>query len=98
MLTVNAFGVLFFQFPIRKIVEKFDLLSGMRIGALLLIFGYFIFSVSNANFVLLTLAMAIITFRELIISPVQNTVVNNMDRFVSWVYLYLASLQHIILV
>lgn len=78
ILMVNAFGVLIFQLPVSKIADKFKLLSGMRIGALLLFLGYLVMAVSNASLVILFLGMLVITFGELFISPVQNVVVTNL--------------------
>jgi dipeptide/tripeptide permease len=78
LLMINAFGVLIFQIPISKIADKFELLSGMRNGGMLLFLGYLIIAISNANLAFMFLGMLIITFGELFISPVQNVVVNRL--------------------
>jgi MFS family permease len=78
LLMINAFGVLIFQMPVSKLADRFELLSGMRIGAFFLFLGYFLFAFSNANFPLMVMSMAVVTFGELFISPVQGVVIKNM--------------------
>lgn len=78
LLMINAFGVLIFQIPISKIADKFEVLSGMRNGGILVALGYLFIAISGANLATMFLGMLVITFGELLISPVQNVVVNRL--------------------
>jgi MFS family permease len=78
MLMINGFGVLIFQRPFTAISTRLGVLRGMMVGGVFIFIGYVVIAISHTYTTLLFLGILIITFGELLVTPLQNVVVNHL--------------------
>ena len=74
LLSINAAMVVFLQFPITRKVEKFKPLLVMAGGTFLTAIGFALYGFVS-NYLFFIVAMVIITFGEMIVSPVSQALV-----------------------
>jgi MFS family permease len=74
LLSMNAFMVVLFQFWITKKISKYAPMKVMAIGALFYVVGFGMYGFISAVY-LFFIAMIIITIGEMIVTPIQQTVV-----------------------
>ncbi|MHA1486979.1 MAG: MDR family MFS transporter [Promethearchaeota archaeon] len=74
LLSMNAFMVVLFQFWIAKRISKYAPMKVIAIGALFYVVGFGMYGFVSAVY-LFFIAMIIITIGEMIVTPIQQTVV-----------------------
>jgi MFS family permease len=74
LLSINAIMVVFLQFWVTKRIEKYKPMLIMAAGSLLYAFGFAMYGFVS-TFALFVTAMIIITIGEMIVSPMQQSVV-----------------------
>ena len=74
LLSMNAFMVVLFQFWIAKKISKYAPMKVIAIGALFYVVGFGMYGFISAVY-LFFIAMIIITIGEMIVTPIQQTVV-----------------------